>query len=450
MFYMKPIVAIVGRPNVGKSALFNKLVGKRLSIVDDMPGVTRDRLYAECEWAGVEFLLVDTGGIEPSSGDLFMNEIKEQAQIAIDHSDIVILVTDVRTGLTQADFEVGRLLRRAKKKVLPVCNKCDAVGIRDFNVYDFYSLGFGNPVEISALHGTGTGEILDYIAENISESDGKDDCGFTKICVIGRPNAGKSSLVNKILNQNRVIVSDVPGTTRDSVDSFFAVGGKNYSIIDTAGIRRKSKINENVEYYSSLRTSLSVDRADVVVVLIDSSEGITEQDVKIAAMAHEKGKCSLVVFNKWDLVVKDTATQSKMKKQLYERLAFMPYVPVSFISAKTGYRVDNILTLCDEVFEQTNRRVTTGAVNDCINEAVIKAQPPSKKGRRLKIYYASQVSTAPPVFVIFVNDKNLMHFSYLRYIENRIRETFRFSGTPLRFIVRNKNYDKGSSERRVN
>lgn len=443
---MKPVVAIVGRPNVGKSALFNKLIGKRLSIVDDTPGVTRDRLYADCEWADTEFLLVDTGGIEPSSKDLFMDEIKEQAQIAIDHADIVVFVTDVRTGLTQTDFEVGKLLKKSKKKVLLVCNKCDSIGVRDFNVYDFYSLGFGDPVELSAIHGTGTGEILDYIAANVSEPSGAREGELTKICIIGRPNAGKSSLVNRILNQNRVIVSDIAGTTRDSVDSFFTTHGKNYSIVDTAGIRRKSKISENLEYYSSLRTSLSIDRADVVVILIDASEGITEQDVKIAGVAHEKGKCSLVVFNKWDLVNKDTSTQSKMKKQLYERLSFMTYVPVLFISAKTGQRADSVLGICDEVFMQTKRRVTTGALNDCINEAVIKTQPPSSKGRRLKIYYASQVSTAPPVFVIFVNDKNLMHFSYLRYIENQIRATFKFSGTPLKLFVRNKNSGKAASD----
>lgn len=439
---MKPVVAIVGRPNVGKSALFNKLIGKRLSIVDDTPGVTRDRLYAECEWSGVNFLLVDTGGIEPSSSDLFMEEIKEQAQIAIDHAMIVVFVTDVRVGLTQTDFEVGKMLKKSGKKILLVCNKCDAVGIRNFNLYDFYSLGFGDPIELSAIHGTGTGDILDFIVSNISKTEESISDDATKICIVGRPNAGKSSLVNKILNENRVIVSEVAGTTRDSIDSFFTRDNKKYSIIDTAGIRRKSKIGDNVEYYSYLRTSLSIDRADVVIILIDSFAGITDQDVKIAGMAHEKGKCSVIVFNKWDLVTKDTGTQSKMKRQLYERLGFMTYVPVLFVSAKTGQKVDKVIGLCDDVFEQTNRRITTGAINDCINEAVIKTQPPSDKGRRLKIYYVTQVGIAPPVFVVFVNDKKLMHFSYLRYIENQIRSTFRFSGTPLKLIVRNKNSDR--------
>lgn len=435
----KPLVAIVGRPNVGKSMLFNRLVGKRLSIVEDTPGVTRDRLYAECEWNGRKFNIVDTGGIEPNTDSEILSFMREQAKIAIDSATVIILVTDLRTGVTAADREVANMLLRSRKPVVLSVNKADSTGETDPGVYEFYSLGLGDPIPTSAVHGHGTGDLLDeclkYFPEETEETEADDSI---KVAVIGKPNVGKSSLINRILGEKRVIVSDVAGTTRDAVDTEFENEKGHYVFIDTAGIRRRSKVEESVEKFSVMRAQLAIDRADVCVIMIDGRDGVTEQDTKIAGLAHEAGKASIVVVNKWDLVDKETGTMEKMRKDVQRDLSFMSYAPIVFISAMTGQRVDRLFELINYVYDQTNMRITTGMLNDVLADAQARQQPPTDKGRRLKIYYMTQTGICPPNFVIFCNRKDLFHFSYQRYIENQIRAVFGLEGTPVRIVIRQK------------
>ena len=435
----KPLVAIVGRPNVGKSMLFNRLVGRRLSIVEDTPGVTRDRLYAECEWNGRKFNIVDTGGIEPNTGSEIFSFMREQAKIAIDSATVIILVTDLRTGVTAADREVANMLLRSRKPVVLSVNKADSTGETDPGVYEFYSLGLGDPIPTSAVHGHGTGDLLDeclkYFPEETEETEADDSI---KVAVIGKPNVGKSSLINRILGEKRVIVSDVAGTTRDAVDTEFENEKGHYVFIDTAGIRRRSKVEESVEKFSVMRAQLAIDRADVCVIMIDGRDGVTEQDTKIAGLAHEAGKASIVVVNKWDLVDKETGTMEKMRKDVQRDLSFMSYAPIVFISAMTGQRVDRLFELINYVYDQTNMRITTGMLNDVLADAQARQQPPTDKGRRLKIYYMTQTGICPPNFVIFCNRKDLFHFSYQRYIENQIRAVFGLEGTPVRIVIRQK------------
>lgn len=435
----KPLVAIVGRPNVGKSMLFNKLVGKRLSIVEDTPGVTRDRLYAECEWLGRVFDIVDTGGIEPTTSNEILAFMREQAQIAIDSADVIVLVTDIRTGVTAADKDVANMLKRSGKPVVLAVNKADSTGATDPAVYEFYSLGLGDPIPVSAVHGHGTGDLLDecmkYFPEESEEEEEEDRI---RVAVIGKPNVGKSSLINQILGEKRVIVSDVAGTTRDAVDTPLENEHGKYVFIDTAGIRRKSKVEESVEKFSVMRAQLAIERADVCVIMIDSRDGVTEQDTKIAGMAHEAGKASIIVANKWDLVDKETGTMEKARKDIMRDLSFMSYAPVLFVSALTGQRVDKLFELINFAFDQTNMRITTGMLNDVLADAQARVQPPTDKGRRLKIYYMTQTGTKPPCFVIFCNKKELFHFSYQRYLENQIRSVFGLEGTPIKIIIRQK------------
>ena len=435
----KPLVAIVGRPNVGKSMLFNRLVGRRLSIVEDTPGVTRDRLYAECEWNGRKFNIVDTGGIEPNTDSEILSFMREQAKIAIDSATVIILVTDLRTGVTAADREVANMLLRSRKPVVLSVNKADSTGETDPGVYEFYSLGLGDPIPTSAVHGHGTGDLLDeclkYFPEETEETEADDSI---KVAVIGKPNVGKSSLINRILGEKRVIVSDVAGTTRDAVDTEFENEKGHYVFIDTAGIRRRSKVEESVEKFSVMRAQLAIDRADVCVIMIDGRDGVTEQDTKIAGLAHEAGKASIVVVNKWDLVDKETGTMEKMRKDVQRDLSFMSYAPIVFISAMTGQRVDRLFELINYVYDQTNMRITTGMLNDVLADAQARQQPPTDKGRRLKIYYMTQTGICPPNFVIFCNRKDLFHFSYQRYIENQIRAVFGLEGTPVRIVIRQK------------
>ena len=435
----KPLVAIVGRPNVGKSMLFNRLVGRRLSIVEDTPGVTRDRLYAECEWNGRKFNIVDTGGIEPNTDSEILSFMREQAKIAIDSATVIILVTDLRTGVTAADREVANMLLRSRKPVVLSVNKADSTGETDPGVYEFYSLGLGDPIPTSAVHGHGTGDLLDeclkYFPEETDEAEADDSI---KVAVIGKPNVGKSSLINRILGEKRVIVSDVAGTTRDAVDTEFENEKGHYVFIDTAGIRRRSKVEESVEKFSVMRAQLAIDRADVCVIMIDGRDGVTEQDTKIAGLAHEAGKASIVVVNKWDLVDKETGTMEKMRKDVQRDLSFMSYAPIVFISAMTGQRVDRLFELINYVYDQTNMRITTGMLNDVLADAQARQQPPTDKGRRLKIYYMTQTGICPPNFVIFCNRKDLFHFSYQRYIENQIRAVFGLEGTPVRIVIRQK------------
>ena len=435
----RPLVAIVGRPNVGKSMLFNRLVGQRLSIVEDTPGVTRDRLYAPCEWCGRTFDMVDTGGIEPSTDSEILLFMREQAQIAIDTSTVIVLVTDLRTGVTAADREVANMLLRSRKPVVLSVNKADSTGETDPGVYEFYSLGLGDPIPTSAVHGHGTGDLLDeclkYFPEETEETEADDSI---KVAVIGKPNVGKSSLINRILGEKRVIVSDVAGTTRDAVDTEFENEKGHYVFIDTAGIRRRSKVEESVEKFSVMRAQLAIDRADVCVIMIDGRDGVTEQDTKIAGLAHEAGKASIVVVNKWDLVDKETGTMEKMRKDVQRDLSFMSYAPIVFISAMTGQRVDRLFELINYVYDQTNMRITTGMLNDVLADAQARQQPPTDKGRRLKIYYMTQTGICPPNFVIFCNRKDLFHFSYQRYIENQIRAVFGLEGTPVRIVIRQK------------
>ena len=435
----RPLVAIVGRPNVGKSMLFNRLVGQRLSIVEDTPGVTRDRLYAECEWCGRKFDMVDTGGIEPSTDSEILLFMREQAQIAIDSATVIILVTDIRTGVTAADKDVANMLLRSRKPVVLAVNKADSTGATDPAVYEFYSLGLGDPIPVSAVHGHGTGDLLDECLKYFPEEDEgaeEDDC--IKVAVIGKPNVGKSSLINHILGEKRVIVSNVAGTTRDAVDTLYENQYGRYMLIDTAGIRRKSKVDERVEKFSVMRAQLAIERADVCLIMIDARDGVTEQDTKIAGLAHEAGKASIIVVNKWDLVEKETGTMEKMRKDIMRDLSFMSYAPILFISALTGQRTERIFELINFVNDQSSMRITTGMLNNVLADAQARVQPPTDKGRRLKIYYMTQTGIKPPNFVIFCNSRELFHFSYQRYIENQIRAVFGLEGTPIRLVIRQK------------
>ena len=435
----KPLVAIVGRPNVGKSMLFNKLCGKRLSIVEDTPGVTRDRLYAECEWCGRKFDIVDTGGIEPTTDNEILSFMREQANIAINAADVIILVTDVRTGVTAADREVANMLLRSGKPTVLAVNKMDSTGQLDPAIYEFYELGMGDPIAVSAVHGHGTGDLLDECAKYFppeEEHDDEDD--RIRVAVSGKPNVGKSSLINHILGEKRVIVADMAGTTRDAVDTEFENKYGKYVFIDTAGIRRKSRVDERVEKFSVMRAQLAIERADVCLIMIDARDGVTEQDTKIAGMAHEAGKASIIVVNKWDLVEKETGTLEKMRKDVMRDLSFMSYAPVLFISAVTGQRTDRIFELVNFVNDQSHMRITTGMLNDVLADAQARVQPPTDKGRRLKIYYMTQTGICPPNFVVFCNRKDLFHFSYQRYLENQIRAVFGLEGTPIRMVIRQK------------
>ena len=436
---MKPLVAIVGRPNVGKSMLFNKLIGKRLAIVEDTPGVTRDRIYGECEWAGRKFMLVDTGGIEPRADNEILTFMREQAQIAIDHADVIIFLTDIKSGLTASDQDVANMLLRSGKPIVLAVNKMDSTGAIDPDYYEFYNLGMGDPVAVSAVHGHGTGDLLDECVKYFppeTEEDEEDDT--IKVAVIGKPNVGKSSLVNRILGQERVIVSNVAGTTRDAIDSRFENETGKYIFIDTAGMRKKSKVDESIERYSVLRATMAIDRADVCLILIDATEGVTEQDTKVAGLAHEAGKACIIVVNKWDLVDKDGKTMDKMREDIRRDLAYMTYAPVLFISAATGQRVPRLFELINYVYEQSCTRITTGMLNNVLEDAQTRVQPPTDKGRRLKIYYMTQVGVKPPHFVVFCNDMRLFHFSYRRYLENCIRNVFGLEGTPIVLTVRER------------
>ena len=435
----KPLVAIVGRPNVGKSMLFNRLVGPRLSIVEDTPGVTRDRLYAETEWCGRKFNMVDTGGIEPTTDSEILLFMREQAQIAINAADVIVLVTDIRTGVTAADKDVANMLLRSKKPVVLAVNKADSTGATDPAIYEFYALGLGDPIAVSAVHGHGTGDLLDACLAHFPEPDeAEEEDDSIKVAVIGKPNVGKSSLVNRVLGEKRVIVSDVAGTTRDAVDTPLENKYGKYVFIDTAGIRRKSRVDERVEKFSVMRAQLAIERADVCLIMIDARDGVTEQDTKIAGLAHEAGKASIIVVNKWDLVEKETGTMEKMRKDIMRDLSFMSYAPIIFISAMTGQRTDRIYELINFVNDQSNMRITTGMLNNVLADAQARVQPPTDKGRRLKIYYMTQTGIKPPCFVIFCNSRELFHFSYQRYIENQIRAVFGLEGTPVRIVIRQK------------
>ncbi|MBR0148591.1 MAG: ribosome biogenesis GTPase Der [Lachnospiraceae bacterium] len=436
----KPIVAVVGRPNVGKSTLFNALAGERISIVKDTPGITRDRIYADAEWLGRGFTMIDTGGIEPDSGDVILSRMREQAQIAIDTADVILFMVDVRQGLQDADSKVADLLRRSQKKVILVVNKVDDFEKFMADVYEFYNLGMGDPVAISSKNKLGLGELLDelikYFPEDTSQEDEEDE--RPKVAIVGKPNVGKSSIINRLLGQERLIVSDVAGTTRDAVDAVAVHDGKEYVFIDTAGLRRKNKIKEELEHYMILRTVSAVERADVVLVVIDATEGITEQDAKIAGIAHDRGKGIIIVVNKWDAIEKDDKTIYRFTEDVKDVLSFLSYAEVMYVSAKTGQRLSKLYDSIDAVVQNCSLRVATGVLNEIITEAVAMVQPPADKGKRLRIYYTTQVSVKPPTFVIFVNDKKLMHFSYLRYLENRIRDAFGFAGTSLKFIIRER------------
>ncbi len=438
-----PVVAVVGRPNVGKSTLFNKLIGKRLSIVEDTPGVTRDRIYAKGEWRNRQFMLVDTGGIETLTEDVILKQMRQQAELAIERADVIILVTDVRCGVTADDSAVASMLQKSGKPVILAVNKCDTIGEPPMELYEFYNLGIGDPYPISAAHGHGTGDMLDALYEYLPEEDAEDDDGDNiKVAIIGKPNVGKSSLVNRIAGEERVIVSNVAGTTRDATDTVVENEEGTFTLIDTAGIRKKAKVTERIEHYSVLRAYMAVDRADVCLILIDAAEGFTEQDSKVAGYAHEQGKASIIVVNKWDLIEKDNKTMREYEDKLKNDFSFMSYAPFLFISAKTGQRVQKLFSLIREVYLQNNIRISTGMLNDVLAYATTRVQPPSDKGKRLKIYYITQASSKPPTFVIFVNRADLFHFSYQRYLENQIRSTFGLSGTPVRFVVRERAKDE--------
>ena len=435
----KHYVAIVGRPNVGKSMLFNKLTGQRTAIVEDTPGVTRDRIYGKCEWNGRSFELIDTGGIEPSTNSEMLQFMRRQAEIAIETAEVIIMVTDVKVGVTAADMEVASLLKRSKKPVVVAVNKCDAVGPVNPEVYEFYDLGLGDPVETSAIHGHGTGELLDFVTEHLPQDEEEEpEDEVVKVAIVGKPNVGKSSLLNRILGIERVIVSDVAGTTRDAIDSYFENEHGKYLFIDTAGMRRKSKVDDAIEKYSNMRSIAAIDRADVVLILVDANEGVTEQDTKIAGLAHEAGKASIIVVNKWDTIDKDTHTMDKMTEEIRQGLSYMPYAPLLFISAKTGQRVDKLYELINYVNEQAALRITTGMLNSVLADATARVQPPTDKGRRLKIFYATQAGVKPPHFIFFCNDARLFHFSYQRYLENQIRAVFGLEGTPVKITVRQR------------
>ena len=436
----KPVVAIVGRPNVGKSTLFNKLIGERRSIVEDIPGVTRDRIYGETEWNGKRLIVIDTGGIEPKTDDIILKQMRFQAEVAIESADVIIFMCDVRCGLTADDRDIAIMLQKSGKPVIPCINKCDSVGAPPFEFYEFYELGFDcEPIAVSSVHGSGTGDLLDEVLKELPEAIGGDDEDDSiKVAVIGKPNAGKSSIINKIMGSERLIVSDIAGTTRDAVDTQIVIDGQKYTFIDTAGIRRQSKINDKIEKYSVLRAHMAVERADVCLIMIDAGTGITEQDEKIAGIAHEAGKASVIVVNKWDSIEKDNSTTNRFNEKIRTALAYMPYAPIAYVSALTGQRINTLFETINRVFAQSHNRIPTGMLNEVLGEATMRVQPPSDKGRRLKIYYMTQISVAPPTFVIFCNNAELFHFSYQRYIENCLRETFGFEGTPIRLIIRMK------------
>ena len=439
----KPLIAIVGRPNVGKSMLFNKLIGKRLSIVEDTPGVTRDRIYGESEWAGRKFRLVDTGGIEPNTDNQILAFMREQAQIAIDNADVIIFVTDIKTGLTASDQEVAGMLQRSRKPIVLAVNKMDSTGTIDPDFYEFYNLGLGDPVAISAVHGHGTGDLLDACFQYLPPDDGvEEDSDVVQVAIIGKPNVGKSSLTNKILGEQRVIVSNVAGTTRDAIDSYFENSCGKYNFIDTAGMRKKSKVDDTIEKYSVLRATMAIERSDVCLILIDAQDGVTEQDTKVAGLAHDAGKACIIVVNKWDLVEKDGKTMDRMREDIRRDLSYMPYAPILFISALTGQRVNRLFELINYVNDQAAVRITTGMLNSVLADAQTRVQPPTDKGRRLKIYYMTQVGVKPPHFVIFCNDKKLFHFSYQRYLENQICSVFGLEGTPIHITIRQKGEDE--------
>ncbi len=435
----KPMIAIVGRPNVGKSMLFNKLIGQRLSIVEDTPGVTRDRIYGESEWCGRKFTLVDTGGIEPNTDNQILAFMREQAQIAIDNATVIVFVTDIKTGMTASDQEVANMLQRSGKPIVLAVNKVDGTGTVDPEIYEFYNLGLGDPIAVSAVHGHGTGDLLDACLQYFPpEDEGEDESDVIQVAIIGKPNVGKSSLTNRILGQERVIVSNVAGTTRDAIDSYFENSFGKYNFIDTAGMRKKSRVEDNIEKYSVLRATMAIERSDVCLILIDAQEGVTEQDTKVAGLAHEAGKACIIVVNKWDLVEKDDKTMDHMREDIRRDLSFMTYAPILFISAATGQRVNRLFELINYVNDQSATRITTGMLNSVLAEAQTRVQPPTDKGRRLKIYYMTQVGVKPPHFVVFCNDKQLFHFSYKRYLENQIRGVFGLEGTPIIMSIRQK------------
>ncbi len=435
----KPVVAIVGRPNVGKSTLFNKLIGQRLSIVDDTPGVTRDRIYGECEWDGRKFTIVDTGGIEPNAADVILSQMRVQAQLAIDAADVIVLVTDIRSGVVATDSDVATMLMKSGRPVILCVNKCDTVGGPPAEFYEFYNLGLGDPVAVSSVHGHGTGDLLDLIVKQFPpEEEEEADGELIKVAIIGKPNVGKSSLVNKISGEERCIVSDIAGTTRDAIDTTIENQYGRFTLIDTAGLRRRNKVEDTIERYSVIRAQMAIERADVCAIMIDATVGFTDQDSKVAGLAHEAGKGCVIVVNKWDAVEKDDRTMIDYRAQLEKDFSFMSYAPMIFISAKTGQRLDRLFELIKHVANSNAIRIATGMLNDVLAQAVARVQPPTDKGRRLKIYYMTQASTKPPTFVCFVNSEQLFHFSYQRYLENRIRETFGLEGTPIRFVVRER------------
>ena len=435
----KPVVAIVGRPNVGKSMLFNKLIGQRLSIVEDTPGVTRDRIYGECEWVGRKFTLVDTGGIEPSTDSQILSFMRDQAQIAIDNATVIVFVVDIKSGMTASDQEVAYMLQRSGKPIVLAVNKMDSTGATDPDFYEFYNLGLGDPIAVSAVHGHGTGDLLDECVKYFPpQQEDEDESDVIQVAIIGKPNVGKSSLTNKILGEQRVIVSNVAGTTRDAIDSYFENAQGKYNFIDTAGMRKKSRVDDNIEKYSVLRATMAIERSDVCLIMIDAQEGVTEQDTKVAGLAHEAGKACIIVVNKWDLIEKDDKTMDRMRQDIRRDLSYMTYAPILFISAMTGQRVSRLFELINYVNDQATTRITTGMLNSVLADAQTRVQPPTDKGRRLKIYYMTQVGVKPPHFVIFCNDKKLFHFSYQRYLENQIRGVFGLEGTPIILTIRQK------------
>lgn len=435
----RPIVAIVGRPNVGKSTLFNKLTGQRKAIVDDTPGVTRDRIYGDCEWLGYNFLLIDTGGIEPKSNDIILSQMRRQAQLAIDSADVIILVTDMRSGVVATDEEVAAMLQKSGKPIVLCVNKCDRIGEPPLEFYEFYNLGLGDPIQVSSIHGHGTGDLLDEVVKFLPKQDeDEDDDSIIKVAVIGKPNVGKSSLINAVSGEERAIVSDIAGTTRDATDTYISNKYGEFMFIDTAGLRRKSKVEDQIEKYSVIRAKMAVERATVCVIMIDAVEGFTEQDSKVAGIAHEMGKACIIAVNKWDALSKDGKTMDNYRKKLMNDFSFMSYAPIIFISAKTGQRLDRLFELISFVDQQNVMRISTGKLNDVLASATARVQPPTDKGRRLKIYYMTQASTRPPTFVCFVNKKDLFHYSYQRYLENQIREVFGLEGTPTRFVIRER------------
>lgn len=440
---MKPVVAVVGRPNVGKSTFFNKVAGRRISIIEDTPGVTRDRIYVDAEWCGREFTMIDTGGIEPNNNDVILSQMRSQAELAIDMADVIVFMVNVKEGMTAADKDVAGMLQKCGKPVILAANKVDNPGEPPLEMYEFYNLGIGDPWPVSSIHGLGVGDLLDEIVKYFPEEmEAEDESDIIHVAIVGKPNAGKSSLVNKILGEDRVIVSDIAGTTRDAIDTLYERDGKRYVLIDTAGMRKRGRINENVERYSVARALNAVDRADVCLIMVDASEGITEQDTKIAGYVHEAGKASIIVMNKWDLVEKETNTMKDFRNKAKEWFNFMMYAPSAFISAKIGLRIDDLFDMMDSAVEQNTKRISTGVLNDVLNEAVAAVQPPSDKGKRLKIYYTTQADIKPPTFVLFVNDAKLAHYSYVRYLENQFRSRFGFEGTPIKFIIREKGAKK--------